>query len=460
NYEVTAKKFQEQREALLKDFEQGVETGHKVLSGIFGRLFLKEARGLISETLALKKQDAFLQSIDKGKTEIVKKKKIDKDAGNSASQPVDNSISTEVSKKSKKKKRKSVPTSSSSDNQPVTIQHDNLMSSQEPEPQSNDPSTSQDSCHAEEQKTLIDTMTDDNLNNNTNFTQSINLESTVKPPILDSSQVFQEPQTTYPDEFQDNGLNNNNKSFDGENMAKSPVLDSSQDLSVPRPHEFQEPPQRRISTPPGLNTNTNTLRLNQCPITKGNSTPEGFMDLDNFSRADLILLVQNLLSEKTQLVKTLVSMQQEVKAVTDRYTNLVEMSREREFQTFQLFEAHKKLEMDEATKYIQKLEARISQLEKNKVRGINGEYVDPWRSHIAGSRSNVRCGNCGGQNHISQECITGCRYCGDLGHLSELCSSSMNGTNLESDRFCKDNACPPNLNKNEDVIRQNGPQLF
>ncbi|RIB15801.1 hypothetical protein C2G38_2092462 [Gigaspora rosea] len=57
--------------------------------------------------------------------------------------------------------------------------------------------------------------------------------------------------------------------------------------------------------------------------------------------------------------------------------------------------------------------------------------MDPWNSHIIGSRSSVRCGNCGGQNHTSQECMTGCRYCGDPGHLSEICSSSINGTNLE-----------------------------
>ncbi|CAG8465190.1 18995_t:CDS:2 [Gigaspora rosea] len=414
NYETTAKKFQEQREALLKDFEQGIETVRKVLAGIFGRLFLKEAWGLIAETLALKKQDAFLQSMDKGKTETIKKKKSDKDTGNGVSQPVDNSVPTEVSKKNKKKKRKSsssVTTISSNDNQSTTVQQDIHLVSQEPEPQSNEPSTSQNSCHVEEQKPLIDTMTD----------------------ILDSSQSQDFPessQTKHQHEFQDS-----NKSSNGENIIKSPVLDSSQDLSetqATNPHEFQESPQRRISTPPGLNMNTNSLRLNQGSVAKGNHSPhEGFMDFDNFSREDLILLVQNLLNEKTQLVKTLVSMQQEVKAVTDRYTNLMEMSREREFQTFQLFEAHKKLEMDEATKYIQKLEARISQLEKNKARSINGDYMDPWNSHIIGSRSSVRCGNCGGQNHTSQECMTGCRYCGDPGHLSEICSSSINGTNLE-----------------------------
>ncbi|KAF0388161.1 NADH-dependent fumarate reductase [Gigaspora margarita] len=472
NYETTAKKFQEQREALLKDFEQGVETGRKVLAGIFGRLFLKEAWGLIAETLALKKQDAFLQSMDKGKTETIKKKKSDKDTGNGISQPTDNSVPTEVSKKNKKKKRKSssnVTTISSNDNQSAIVQQDNHLVSQEPEPQSNEPSTSQDSCHVEEQKPLIGTITDSSLNhnnnnndnnnnnntnnndnntnnnknntnnnnhnnnnnnNNTNSTQSLNVENTVKHSVLDSSQSQDFPessQTTHQHEFQDN-----NKSSNGENILKSPVLDSSQDLSATNPHEFQDSLQRCVSTPPGLNTNTNSLRLNQGSVAKGNHSPhEGFMDFDNFSREDLILFVQNLLNEKTQLVKTLVSMQQEVKAVTDRYTNLMEMSREREFQTFQLFEAHKKLEMDEATKYIQKLEARISQLEKNKARSINGDYMDPWNSHITGSRASVRCGNCGGQNHTSQECMTGCRYCGDPGHLSELCSSSINGTNLE-----------------------------
>jgi hypothetical protein len=36
----------------------------------------------------------------------------------------------------------------------------------------------------------------------------------------------------------------------------------------------------------------------------------------------------------------------------------------------------------------------------------------------------MRCGNCGDQGHVSQDCTVGCRYCGNLGHLSENCDSS------------------------------------
>ncbi|CAG8767385.1 3730_t:CDS:1, partial [Acaulospora colombiana] len=73
--ELTFRKFDEQREKLLKDFDQGIETGHKVLAGIIGRLFLREAQRLQEDSLAIKKQDAFLNSIDQGKSDSSKKKK-------------------------------------------------------------------------------------------------------------------------------------------------------------------------------------------------------------------------------------------------------------------------------------------------------------------------------------------------------------------------------------------------
>src|SRR6266542_3921757 len=103
NYEAKFHKLESQRQQILKHHSEGVENGRNVLSGIIGRLFLKEAQRQQDETLALEKQESFLQSMGQGKQESGKKKKSEKDQSQELVEP---SCSTESPKKNNKKKQK------------------------------------------------------------------------------------------------------------------------------------------------------------------------------------------------------------------------------------------------------------------------------------------------------------------------------------------------------------------
>ncbi|CAG8589391.1 5279_t:CDS:2 [Acaulospora morrowiae] len=370
-YEQNFKKFDEQRERLLKDFCQGVETGQKVLSGIIGRLFLKEAQRLQEDSLALKKQDAFLNSIDQGK--------IDSESQPKMENPLEPSID------------------------------DGVMS------------TASDSKKIMQQK-LLENMIAEN--------STMNYESLL--------------------------------SFDG-NLVLDDCLNDTQAI------------ESQLSVPPGLNSNTIDIQRQSIADSQhGLANP---FNLDELDRSNLISVIQCLTSEKTQLISSLLSLQHELQSMNIRYAKLLEVSRDREFQNFQILETRKQ-EMEEKMRYIQKLELRISQLESqnqtgsisesispinnslpgspstnqitqlsygpiifpatshagNSVLGSN-RYVNPWRSSNVNrngvrSTNNLRCGNCGELGHVSQECSTGCRYCSSFEHLSESCNLSGYEDNL------------------------------
>ncbi|KAI9495091.1 hypothetical protein BDB00DRAFT_927778 [Zychaea mexicana] len=186
------------------------------------------------------------------------------------------------------------------------------------------------------------------------------------------------------------------------------------------------------------------------------------------SHDSLVNFVQNLQRDNTRLLQTLIGAQQEMSMQTSRYTELMSLSRERETQLLELFEARKQTEMEEARRYILSLEARISTLEgqlqtataaaaaaaaassssnnnshHNRERGgslggatagfgnqdLFAGYREEMRTSQRGRRYNknavVRCGNCGGSGHTSAECQDVCRYCGSQDHLSETCSMNQ-----------------------------------
>ncbi|KAI9015279.1 hypothetical protein CLU79DRAFT_765943 [Phycomyces nitens] len=156
----------------------------------------------------------------------------------------------------------------------------------------------------------------------------------------------------------------------------------------------------------------------------------------------LISVIQTLQRDNAQLVQTLVTTQQEMAMMTGRYSELLALSREREAQTLQLFEARKQTEMEEARRYIHSLEAKIGLLETQlqtatmvtggSTAGFgNQDLFAGYREEMRSNRTKrpwnknvvVRCGNCGGAGHASAECNDVCRYCGSGEHLSESCTS-------------------------------------
>ncbi|CAG8651015.1 3370_t:CDS:1, partial [Acaulospora colombiana] len=217
------------------------------------------------------------------------------------------------------------------------------------------------------------------------------------------------------------------------------------------------------SVPPGFSQNPMDLQRHPTANSQYNT-----FNLDDLNRSDLISIIQNLSNEKSQLISSLISLQHELQSMNMRYAKLIEMTRDRELQTIQMLETRKQQEMEEKMRYIQKLELRISQLEsQNQTSSISesinqinnsspgspntqlpygpiifpttlhpgsssigsSKYTNPWRSNSANrnsnrSTNNLRCGNCGDQGHISQECNNGCRYCNSFEHLSESCNQS------------------------------------
>ncbi|KAG2179421.1 hypothetical protein INT44_006267 [Umbelopsis vinacea] len=176
----------------------------------------------------------------------------------------------------------------------------------------------------------------------------------------------------------------------------------------------------------------------------------------------LVSVVQNLQLENAQLVNALISVQQELNTMNARYGELVTLARERE--------AQKALEMEEARRYILKLEAKVHLLEptegnqfdvsrRNMERETNSGRTfanDEFTGHGREERHRrqplskprhqsssstvenqdrdrkrinnmwrdsrvIKCGNCGEAGHKSSDCQDACRYCGSKAHLSESC---------------------------------------
>ncbi|KAG0290457.1 hypothetical protein BGZ96_006081 [Linnemannia gamsii] len=88
-------------------------------------------------------------------------------------------------------------------------------------------------------------------------------------------------------------------------------------------------------------------------------------DLARLPNQTLVSLVHTLQVENKSLLTTLVSMQQQVSSLTERYSTLASLAREHEQQAIQSMEAQKQREMEEIQRYVWKVEERCRQLEKH-----------------------------------------------------------------------------------------------
>ncbi|KAF8946068.1 hypothetical protein BGZ47_001393 [Haplosporangium gracile] len=88
-------------------------------------------------------------------------------------------------------------------------------------------------------------------------------------------------------------------------------------------------------------------------------------DLARLPNQTLVSLVHTLQVENKSLLTTLVSMQQQVSSLTERYSTLASLAREHEQQAIQSMEAQKQREMEEIQRYVWKIEERYRQLEKH-----------------------------------------------------------------------------------------------
>ncbi|KAG0049084.1 hypothetical protein BGZ83_006061 [Gryganskiella cystojenkinii] len=93
--------------------------------------------------------------------------------------------------------------------------------------------------------------------------------------------------------------------------------------------------------------------------------PDSLEDLARLPSQTLVSLVHTLQVENKSLLTTLVSMQQQVSSLTERYSTLASLAREHEQQAIQAMELQKQREMEEVKRYVWKVEERCRQLEKH-----------------------------------------------------------------------------------------------
>lgn len=215
-------------------------------------------------------------------------------------------------------------------------------------------------------------------------------------------------------------------------LIKDPMLGASSTLSSPlattSPMNFQ------MASATTTTTSATTPPLVQKDVLSADQ-------IRNMSPENMIAFVQNLQQENMRLLQQLIAAQQEMALQTTRYSEMMTISRERESQMMQLFEARKQTELEEGRRYILSLEAHIGKLENqlkaaaaaatggggNGIGGVTAGFgnQDLFAGYREEMRSNqqhrgrrnyynkpaiVRCGNCGGSGHTSAECQVGGGY--------------------------------------------------
>lgn len=124
--------------------------------------------------------------------------------------------------------------------------------------------------------------------------------------------------------------------------------------------------------------------LQMAPPTRNESSTALYDNMAHQHPDTLVSMVQGLQAENAQLVNALLSVQQELNTMNARYGELVTLARERE--------AQKALEMEEARRYILKLEAKVHLLEP-----AEGSHFD------VGRRNMERETNNGGHTYSNDE---------------------------------------------------------
>ncbi|KAF9364952.1 hypothetical protein BGX34_011993, partial [Mortierella sp. NVP85] len=105
----------------------------------------------------------------------------------------------------------------------------------------------------------------------------------------------------------------------------------------------------------------------QSSVTEASQEDSGMDSVEDLARLPvqtLVSLVHTLQVENKSLLTTLVSMQQQVSSLTERYSTLASLAREHEQQAIQAMESQKQREMEEVQRYVWKVEDRCRQLEK------------------------------------------------------------------------------------------------
>ncbi|KAG0163850.1 hypothetical protein DFQ28_011201 [Apophysomyces sp. BC1034] len=350
----THKDLVRQRQSLLNQFEDGVQTGRRELASIIGRLFLEEGMRIQAEDLALKRQNKLLKSMgltDEQQSVTPKKKNKKKKSANSSSAP-------------------SSPPTRKSAIAAVIEDDKSIVKVTLPEVAKNPvPSLAKDRSIIDGRKEEKTIETTDEKMKRLAPTDHNNIPKKkagdLSPPLLATERAV-----ITPSNVDDGTSKNTNKNRD--QYAKQPLSTcTNTQMTVSGPIEPNYAQIADIvcaaSIKPEIlaesQTNTHDQPDTPSPELVVKNGKNSLSQMDEISRDHLVKQVQVLYRENVQLTQNLVSMRQEMASLNGRYADQMTFAREREAQTFELHETRKKTEIEEIRRYILSLESQIETLE-------------------------------------------------------------------------------------------------
>ncbi|ORY91198.1 hypothetical protein BCR43DRAFT_527814 [Syncephalastrum racemosum] len=410
------------RHHLLNEFEEGIETGRRELSGVLGKLFLKEGMRIQGENVALKRQNSLLKSME---------------TSSSADIPRDG-IQSSNKKKKKKKKKKASGAASSSVADPDNVDTSTTAMSHTPISPPDDESSKTPSNAASEPPQQEE---DDDGD-----------EAFADPPLatlLLSTAV------------------------DGRKDSPPAVLAELRSQDVEPESRAQtvigSPEQPSVSLPPASETNEELLATNSSPpsqsqrnhhhhqhqkqqqhefhpdereLSEHDASDTVQIDdaLHKLDRESLIELVRALQWKNEHLTQTVESMRDEMAQLSRKFDEVRMISHEQQQkqqqQQLQFQQEQRQREQQERQEQQQQQQQQQRQPPRSLPPGLspssstskitplpgfgNPDLFAGLRQEMLWQRA-TRCTNCGNLNHASSHCKEPCVYCGARDHLSESC---------------------------------------
>ncbi|KAI7886084.1 hypothetical protein K492DRAFT_178794 [Lichtheimia hyalospora FSU 10163] len=471
-----------QRQLLLNEFEDGVQTGRRELAGVLGKLFLKEGMRIQGENLALKRQNMLLQSMKLSDSNDVQstsssskkknKKKKKKKKATTSSHPTINNDAASISANESSR----APSTCSSP-KPALEKHVSLnsLSDEQGKQSMNDKGkpeiSSQDQLQQQEsqQDGIVDT--NDSKDDTTKEEEDL--------PVIDDQQEEEGWMTvTSSKRKKDNNSNNRESTMESKLETIPPstpttpttIPDNSPSIttvastiSSKQPDTFRSAEATNAPSPPQESTPSiesskpiDTHQEQQSKLTQ-QSQPPGFDNdtsdqITSLSHDQLVALVTSLRQENGQLMQAVTAMRQEMGMVSRQYAEMMALSREREEQMAQLYETRRRADMEEARRHISALEAKVSAMQQHDGLspikcgppasiGVNSSGMGGVGSGVmagfgnqdlfAGYREEMRSQQYNAR-HLWQNSIRmRCGNCGGLGHASSDCKDAC--------RYCGSN---------------------
>ncbi|KAI9315314.1 hypothetical protein BX666DRAFT_385481 [Dichotomocladium elegans] len=475
-----------QRQILLDEFEDGVQTGRRELAGVVGKLFLKEGMRIQGENLALRRQHLFLQSMNESdqqgggasgkKSNKNKKKKKKKKAATAVANENGSMSANESSRAPSACSSPSPVRSTIHKDEPGSALSDTTTSPQHqpepsttaepgPEPANKATSPLNSSSPPDNRSNMIQAVEDATNMTSDSVASSVNDSPTFKeresesqaadteedakgakgwttvkksksarrpqndPDTPESGNGTTRPTTPITTTIEANGSTVKALPDDQPKSSSPPAIGSPvrSSVSLPNPSvelNCEKQQQQRLQQPPGLRDMATDMTAR---------TVATLEELSRIEHNQLAALAFRLQCENSQLDHALRVMRQDMSIISRQYADAVAMARDREEQITQMYEARRRADIEAARQQINILEAKIVAMQQHN--GLSPINCNPISSPgvmagfgnqdlFAGYREQMLSSQQYSQKPWQISIRVRCGNCGELGHASAECKDA------------------------------------